>query len=665
METLNIEHLSTLQERLSSLTGLYLSLWGERGNLILPPGRENKIFSALTSSPQKRDAYHAFVREHIHDMSQRNNIAVVKGPGNISHFFAPLRTDDMFHMLVGGGIYLSSPDFDRFIEKQRQHSRFPLTTGTSSSHDKGVLTRDDLMKTARHLQAIFFDTLRSMKKEKSLAYRFRLLKTILSLLSEINPEKNSGEIYELLADIMLFLFHADSLSLYTRRENTFVPQKAEGRMKNLLMALPLKMHGILSDVDKSRKPAFSDSMIDILRLGFPETVLSLSVFPMICQDTMTGLLVFLNTEISEEEEEVITEICRTAGFILNVADLHEEYRKYTQEIDALNLAAERLNTVKEPEMLYDAILDTSVSLAGAEKGSLMLRENGASYLTVKAAKGIHKRLMGDLRIMPGEGIAGWVFSEGVPLIVDDIEKDQHVTFKRKPKYRTGSFMSIPLKIGEKTIGVLNISDKISGEIFSQDDAVLLRSFASYATIALDRANYCSLASQMRALSMTDSLTGLFNRRYFEERFYEELHRSARHNLFFSLAMIDIDDFKLFNDTEGHLAGDEILKNIAHLAKESLRVSDVIARFGGEEFAVIMPQTEKEEALLVAERIRTSVRELLPRIWRTFPKDSITLTIGVSTFPIDGKDRKELIRSADKALYRGKMEGKDRIVSWPR
>ena len=130
-------------------------------------------------------------------------------------------------------------------------------------------------------------------------------------------------------------------------------------------------------------------------------------------------------------------------------------------------------------------------------------------------------------------------------------------------------------------------------------------------------------------------------------------------------MIDIDDFKLFNDTEGHLAGDEILKHISHLAKESLRVSDVIARFGGEEFAVIMPQTEKEEALLVAERIRYSVRELLPRTWKRFPKDSITLTIGIATYPIDGTDRKELIRSADKALYRGKMEGKDRTVSWPR
>jgi len=126
-------------------------------------------------------------------------------------------------------------------------------------------------------------------------------------------------------------------------------------------------------------------------------------------------------------------------------------------------------------------------------------------------------------------------------------------------------------------------------------------------------------------------------------------------------MIDIDDFKLFNDSEGHLAGDEMLKCIANIAKDSLRVTDVIARIGGEEFSVIMPQTEKDEALLVAERIRGSLRELLPRTWRNFPWDTITGSIGIATFPYDGKERKELIRSSDKALYAAKMEGKDRTI----
>ena len=211
--------------------------------------------------------------------------------------------------------------------------------------------------------------------------------------------------------------------------------------------------------------------------------------------------------------------------------------------------------------------------------------------------------------------------------------------------------------------MLNITDKITGEIFSEDDMLLLRSFASYATIALELSNYYTLAGHLRELSITDSLTGLFNRRYFEERFYEELHRSERHNLTFSLTMLDIDDFKLFNDTEGHLAGDEILKSISCIAKDNLRIIDVIARFGGEEFAIIMPQTEKPEALQVAERIRNSIKEQIPKLWNDFPMDAVTVSIGIATYPSDGKDRKDIIRSADKALYRAKMEGKDRTVLW--
>ena len=236
-----------------------------------------------------------------------------------------------------------------------------------------------------------------------------------------------------------------------------------------------------------------------------------------------------------------------------------------------------------------------------------------------------------------------------------------VTLKRRPRYKTGSFISLPLVSVEKTIGVLNISDKVSGKVFSGEDLSLLHSFAAYASIAIERTLYYNLVGLLRESSITDPLTGLFNRRYFEERLFEELHRSERYVLPFSLAIIDVDDFKLFNDTEGHLAGDEALKSISFIAKDSLRIIDVIARFGGEEFAVIMPQTEKGEAFAVVERIREAVMEKLPRTWKTFPKDNITVCIGVSTFPTDGKNRGDLIRNADKALYSAKVQGKNRTI----
>ena len=170
--------------------------------------------------------------------------------------------------------------------------------------------------------------------------------------------------------------------------------------------------------------------------------------------------------------------------------------------------------------------------------------------------------------------------------------------------------------------MLNISDKISVRSVFEGRSDTAPFFCIVCNDSARRAsNYYSLVGRLRELSITDALTGLFNRRYFEDRFFEELQRSKRHGLSFSLAMIDVDDFKLFNDTEGHLAGDEILKSVAYGAKECLRVIDVFARFGGEEFVVIMPQTTKEEAFMVAERIRDWFKERILPTWNTYPRET--------------------------------------------
>lgn len=661
MEPPDIASLSSLQSLLSNLTGVSLSLYSEKGEMLLPPAQSDNPLSVIRASSPGRGEYTDFLRTNIEKAILRTEISWITGPAGQWHFFAPLREGDSLLTVVGEGFDLAREDFDYSFKREgRSYERIsdPVKSASQAIRAKSYM---DIQETARHIRSIFTLCLKNSCKASMNEKRYRLLKTILAMIPEITPDKNTDEVYGMLADILLFFFNAESISVMTKNEDTFRPLRAAGRFKDHLQALPFQTIGFIARVVEDRKPSYSEESMDILRLGLPDEVTSLHVFPVLQEGKVAGLVNMFNVVLDREETDIIADLCRLTGSLLGFIELKDLCKKCLGEIDVLNAAAIQLITVKEPDMLYEAILDTSVRLTGAEKGSLMLVDDTSS-LTIKAAKGINKRLLSDIRIQPGEGIAGWVLKEGTPLCIDDIEKDDN-GFNRRPKYRTGSCISIPLKIGEETIGVLNISDKITGEVFSVDDLSLLRSFASYASIALERSTYYSLAGQLKELSITDSLTGLFNRRYFEERFIEELHRSSRHSLSFSLAMIDIDDFKLFNDTEGHLAGDELLKYIANSAKECLRVSDVIARFGGEEFAVIMPQTEKEEAYLVAERIRDTVKEQFPCARTVFPRDFITVSIGISTFPYDGKERKELIRHADKALYRAKMEGKDKTIPW--
>ncbi|MEW6001404.1 MAG: diguanylate cyclase [Nitrospirota bacterium] len=658
---IDINNISSLQAHLSDLTGLALSIFGGKGDIITAPTLEDKLLAVIKTSPKGLEEYNDFIKNGIENSINRRDVSIFKGPAGQYHFFIPLRLDDSIFVVTGGCIYLSLEEFEDFYLREGISYNLPLSQLKTWAKEITVRDYSVFLKTARQIQSLFYlflgTTLGASLNEK----RYRLLKTILSLMSDIELERQPDEVYDIMVDILLFLFNADSVSIMVKEDDLLKSMRAAGRMKKFLESSPIKVTDILSDVMEKKKPLYSEDMIEILRMDLSDEFTSLYAFPILSREV--GLLGIFNTSISQEDTDIITELCRITGLIFRLIELQGACVKRIKEIEALNSTAAQLNPIKEPEMLYETIVDLSVHLTNAERGSLMLMEEGTPYLSIKAAKGINRRLLKEIKIKTGEGIAGRVFKEGTPLIVDDLEKNERLLVTRKPTYRTGSFISIPLKVGEKTIGVLNISDKVSGDVFSKEDISLLHSFASYAAIALERSMYYSLSGHLRELSVTDSLTGLFNRRYFEERLFEELQRSERHALSFSLAMIDIDDFKLFNDTEGHLAGDEVLKNIAKISKDSLRVIDVIARFGGEEFAVIMPQTEKDEAFLVAERIRKSIKERLPCFWKIFPKKNITISIGVATFPIDGKDRKELIRNADKALYRGKMEGKDKTVVW--
>lgn len=662
MESLDIANLSSLQSDLSRVTGLYLSFYGEKGNVILPPTDESTLFSFLKSSSRWSDEYYSFIKTNIDKTLYRNDVSLLKGPEGQCHFFIPLRVDDFSLTIVGGGVFTCDDDLEDFLRKKGPLYGFMPHRLKAMFQDSRVRSVSEVQDVARRLRSVLHLLLQCNCRESFFEKKYRLIKTVLNLLSDMKLENKEEDICAILVDIVLFLFNADSVAVMRRNGDTFKARMSAGRLKNSLRSAEFKMTGVLSQMMETLRPVRTESALDLSRLGFNGKITSFCSFPIVTDDRVDGLLGVFNSRLGAEDEDILSTVCRIMGCFFRIAELKCGYERCQKEIEVLNAATMRLLPVREPDVLYETILDTSVHLADAEKGSLMLVNEDASYLTVMAAKGINRRFFPEIKIRAGEGIAGRVFMEGEPIIMDDIGKNEWGVISR-PKYRTGSFISIPLKIGEDTIGVLNLSDKIQGGTFSVEDMCLLRSFASYASIALERSSYYSLAGHLKELSITDPLTGLFNRRYFDERFLEELHRSRRHSLFFSLAMIDIDDFKLFNDTEGHLAGDEMLKCTANIAKDSLRVTDVIARFGGEEFAVIMPQTGADEAFLVAERIRRSVKEDLPAAWGELFNRELTISIGVTTFPDGGANRKELIRNADKALYAAKMEGKDRTLAW--
>jgi diguanylate cyclase (GGDEF)-like protein len=161
---------------------------------------------------------------------------------------------------------------------------------------------------------------------------------------------------------------------------------------------------------------------------------------------------------------------------------------------------------------------------------------------------------------------------------------------------------------------------------------------------------------------TDPMTGLFNLRQLWIVLDRELERARRYHHPCTLAMLDIDDFKEYNDRHGHLQGDEVLKQAADIFRSSIRNSDITARYGGEEFVVIMPETGKDLALLVGEKLRKAFADHSFPAAETQPGGRLTISIGIATFPEDAEDARALLDAADKALYRAKRGGKNRVAA---
>lgn len=206
-----------------------------------------------------------------------------------------------------------------------------------------------------------------------------------------------------------------------------------------------------------------------------------------------------------------------------------------------------------------------------------------------------------------------------------------------------------LKIQEKLIGYL-VADGL-GPQDKEKFSILSQQFL----LGIKRA---ILYQEVQELAITDSLTGIFNRRYYLERFKEELERSKKFNYVFSCLMIDIDYFKDFNDRYGHIVGDAILRELSMAIRENIRQIDLIGRYGGEEFSIILSETDKDVAQLAAGRIREAVQDKRIRVYDEELK--ITVSIGISTYPGDGKDIETLIDRADSALYQAKQTGRNRV-----
>ncbi len=347
----------------------------------------------------------------------------------------------------------------------------------------------------------------------------------------------------------------------------------------------------------------------------------------------------------------------------HIGEEKNELLKLTSELDikakqmeALFSIGKEVSSKLKVKSVLDTIVASTIECMEVSGAAIHLFDTENSHLVIASSNGLKKESLDSLdNVKVGEGVAGWVAMTGEHLVVENVATDGRLMGYRGNSI--ASLLSVPMTVESRTIGVLSVYNQNSRH-FSDDEVSFLSALAGEAAVAEEAA---LLYEKTEQLSLVDPLTNLYNIRKLHTTLTEEIQRTKRFGHPFAFIMADIDFFKEYNDNYGHQTGDDVLREVALLLVGSSRSVDMVFRYGGEEFCMVLPETEKSAAVDVAERIRRAIEEKVFEGEESQPNGSLTISMGIAVYPDDAGDGDTLVGLADKALYSAKHDGRNRVL----
>jgi len=330
-----------------------------------------------------------------------------------------------------------------------------------------------------------------------------------------------------------------------------------------------------------------------------------------------------------------------------------------KELSAILALSRGLSGTLEPAIWLRAVLPLLSRILPGDAVAMWLLEDGGTILQRAAAVG---SAILAAPVPRGEGIVGLVAATGRAQLVPDLAAESRVLPAELLAGPSGAYLAVPCRTAAGSVVAVLTAQAATPHDLPPTILGLAQAVASHVATAWDNVQ---LYQRTREMATRDELTGLWNRRHLAEQLEQEIQRARRYGHPFAVVLADIDDFKVYNDSHGHLGGDRVLRQLAELLLRTTRRADVVARIGGEEFVIVLPESDRPGAAAVAEKIREAVASEPFPGRESQPGGRVTVTLGFACFPEEGEDAVILLEKADRALYLGKHDGGNCVRPAPR
>ncbi|HSF18867.1 MAG TPA: sensor domain-containing diguanylate cyclase [Vicinamibacteria bacterium] len=405
-----------------------------------------------------------------------------------------------------------------------------------------------------------------------------------------------------------------------------------------------------------QKPGEENGLVRWLRKSAPEV-------PLIAYGDRTDQRSVFAAHLSEVPRRgvlrsLVQDARRHLATSRKASELSRRVRETSHRLQVLGEIVSTANSILDPRRVVNVIMSQIQQLIPSEAWSILLVDEETGELVFEMALGEKSADLSDIRIKIGEGVAGWVAETGEPAIVNNVHRDRRFQnrFDQLTQFETRSILCAPLISRGRTLGVVEIMNRASGSRFTKKDMNLLLTLVEPAAIALENA---FLFQKTEQLAVTDDLTKLYNSRYLNSFLEDALGQAKKMGSSLAVVFLDLDGFKSINDRYGHFYGSRALYEVGALLRDAVREEDIVSRYGGDEFVIVLPDTDGKGALAAAERVRTALKshvflsefDLAARLSASF---------GVSLYPDHGHNPQDLMQKADQAMYSVKERGKDAI-----